>query len=178
MRLTFGHRMKQHKGMRPQDIVILLKIAAIGDTSWYVKDLAAQLGISQSEVSESLHRSMLAGFVAEDKRSIMRQALMEFLEHGLVYVYPQQPGSVARGMPTAHSAPPLKGLIRSDDHYVWAWAQGKERGQRIEPLHPSVPSACSRDSRLHELLSLADVLRVGRAREKQLALTELRKRIA
>jgi hypothetical protein len=53
--------MKKHSGMRPHDIVILLKIAAKDDRDWYMKDLAYELGISASEISESIHRSVIAG---------------------------------------------------------------------------------------------------------------------
>lgn len=42
--------------MRPHDIVVLLKIAVKGDKSWLMKDLSFELGISASEISESLNR--------------------------------------------------------------------------------------------------------------------------
>ena len=41
--------MKKHSGMRSQDIVVLLKIAALREAEWFVKDMAYALGISQSE---------------------------------------------------------------------------------------------------------------------------------
>ena len=169
--------MKQHKGMRPQDVVILLKIAAKGKQEWYMKDLAHELGISQSEVSEGLNRSMLAGLLAADKRKLMKSALLEFLQYGLRYVYPQKPGAIVRGLATAHSAPPLNEEISSEEKYVWPWAQGQDRGQSIEPLHPSVPEACQKDKQLYELLALTDAIRLGRAREQKLAIAALKKRI-
>ncbi len=162
--------------MRPQDIVILLKIAAKGDTPWLMKHLASELKISPSEVSESINRSMLAGLLAEDKQSLMKNALLEFLRHGLRYIFPQQPGGMVRGMATAHSAPPLSTLIQSAEPYVWIWGQGSVRGFSIIPLHPSVPFACTQDKKLYELLALTDALRIGRAREQKLALEELQKR--
>lgn len=39
----------------------------------------------------------------------------------------------------------------------------------------SVPSAVKIDSKLHELLALVDAIRAGRAREKEIAITELKK---
>jgi len=45
------------------------------------------------------------------------------------------------------------------------------------PLYPSVPEAANKDEKLYELLALADALRVGRAREKELAIVELKKRL-
>ncbi len=169
--------MRKHRGMRPQDIVILLKIAALGQRPWQNKDLAESLGISASEVGESLHRSMQAGLLA-DKKQLMTGALLDFLAHGFKYVFPQQPGPIVRGVPTAHSAAPLNRIISGDEAVVWPDASGSVRGQAIEPLHPGVPHACLADPLLHELLALTDALRVGRAREQQLAIEELRKRIA
>ena len=73
--------MRQHNGMRPQDIVILLKIIAKGDNPWQNKDLAAELYISPSEISESLNRSAMAGLIdADQRKKVYRQSLMEFLE--------------------------------------------------------------------------------------------------
>jgi hypothetical protein len=169
--------MKKHSGMRPHDIVIMLKMAAKPSKRLLMKDLALELGISASEVSESIHRSMLAGFVSADKQKIIKFALLEFLHHGLKYVFPQKPGALVRGMATAHSAAPLNHIIQSEEYYVWSFAEGKIRGQSIEPLHPSVPKACLLDQQLYELLALTDALRVGRSRERKIAMDELEKRI-
>ena len=169
--------MKKHRGMRSQDIVVLLKIAALGEREWLAKELAFALDISQSEVSESLNRSQIAGLLSADKKKLMKNNLLDFLEHGLRYVYPAQPGAIQRGIPTAHNAPPLNSIISAEESYVWPWAEGKVRGQAIEPLHPGVPGACIRDPGLYELLALVDTLRLGRAREKLQATDELRKQI-
>ena len=169
--------MKKHSGMRPQDIVILLKIASIEHQDWYIKDIAYELGISQSETSESLHRSSYAGLISGDKKKLMRQELFNLLVHGIKYVYPQRPGPIVRGMPTAHSAPPLNKIIHSDEAYVWPSGQGNSKGQSIEPLHSSVIEACTKDKILYEYLSLIDAIRVGRVREQKLAIDQLRKRI-
>lgn len=163
--------------MRPQDIVVILKIAAKKDEDWYMKVLANELGISASEISESINRSVIAGLIAADKKSLMKHAVLDFLEHGLKYVYPQRPGALLRGIPTAHSAPPISEHIQSNEPYVWPYANGEVRGQAIEPLHPKVPEAVQKDPRLYELLALCDALRVGRAREKQIAVEELKRRI-
>ena len=82
-------------------------------------------------------------------------------------------------MPTAHSALPLSKEIVSEanDQYVWPSGDGTVRGQAIEPLYKSVPYAVSKDPELHQLLALIDALRVGRARERQIAGDELRRRL-
>lgn len=169
--------MKKHSGMRPHDIVILLKIAAKKDRAWMMKDLSSELGISSSEVSESLNRSAIAGLIAKDKKRLMKLSILDFLEHGLRYVYPQQPGSKVRGVPTSHSAKPLSQDILSEDAYVWPYGEGTVRGEAIEPLHPKVPEACLKDFEFYEYMALCDALRVGRAREKNQAIEILRQKL-
>jgi len=169
--------MKKHNGMRPQDVVILLKIAAKKNQPWMMKDLSIELGISASEVTESLTRSVYAGLLSDDKKKIMKIALLEFLEYGFKYMYPQHPGPIVRGIPTAYSAPPLSNQIESNDYVVWPYAEGNVRGQSIEPLHPSVPKACLQDENLYELLALSDAIRIGRAREKKIAMEDLKIRL-
>ncbi|MBE0646909.1 MAG: hypothetical protein IH596_03905 [Bacteroidales bacterium] len=169
--------MKKHNGMRPQDIVILLQIASWKDQPWLGKDLAISLSISPSEVSESLNRSAFAGLIADNKRKLMKQSFLEFLEHGFKYVFPQQPGPIVRGIPTAHSAPPLNKLIHSNELFVWPDAFGEFRGQAIEPLHPGVVKAAKTDQEFYELISMLDSLRIGKAREQAIAMQELKKRI-
>jgi hypothetical protein len=163
--------------MKAQDIVILLKIIAYGDESWRQTSLAESLNMSQSEISQSLLRSKFAGLLDGSGKKVMRLALMDFLQYGLTYVFPQKPGAVVRGIPTSHSAPPLKKEILSDEDYVWPSANGKVRGHSIVPLYPSVVEAAQKDSKLYELLALTDALRVGRARERNIAVQELKKRI-
>jgi len=169
--------MKKHNGMRPQDILILLKILALEKEQFYLKDLSNQLGISSSEVTESVNRSVIAGLLAEDKRTIMRKALFEFLIHGLAYVFPQKPGSMVAGMPTAHSTAPLFQEFKSDEMYVWSDPKGNVKGQEIEPFHKGQINAAKQDPKLYELLALSDALRVGKVRERKMAEEELRKRI-
>lgn len=169
--------MKKHSGMRPHDMVVLLKIAAKKETPWMMKDLSIELGISASEISESLNRSAIAGLIAKDKKRLMKMAILDFLEHGLRYVYPQQPGPRVRGVPTAHAAPPLNQEIVSNEPYVWPYGEGIVRGESIEPLHPKVPEACLKDPDFYEYMALCDALRVGRAREKNLAIDILKKKL-
>lgn len=159
--------------MSPLDIVILLKLVAYGKQAWMQKSLAEALGISQSEVSKSLNRSRFAGLLDPKGKIVMKLSLMEFLQYGLRYVFPQKPGPIVRGIPTAHSALPLKDYIQSKEDYVWPYGKGNIRGHSIIPLYPSVPAAALKDEHLYQLLSLAEALRVGRARERELAIVEL-----
>lgn len=170
--------MRKHNGMRPQDIVILLKMTIFPENSgWKMMDLVSLLHLSQSEISESLNRSSIAGLTDITKRKVMRLSLMEFLEYGIHYVFPQHPGALVRGIPTAHSHPDMKKKIISSEDYVWPDADGKVRGQAIEPLAKSVVKSVKKDEQLYKLLALVDVIRVGKTREIKIALTELKKMI-
>lgn len=169
--------MRAHKGMRPQDIVILSKIICNGDTYWQYKDLAEALHISPSEVSESLNRSMLAGMINDQKRKVLRQSFREFILHGLHYVFPALPGSMANGIYTAHSHQWMSNQFQSEMQYVWPYPRGGVRGLAIEPLYPDVVYAVQNDHQLYKMLALMDVLRVGRARELKVAVSELEKMI-
>ncbi|MFB6342082.1 hypothetical protein ACE1ET_10175 [Saccharicrinis sp. FJH62] len=169
--------MKQHSGMRPHDVAVLLKIASKGKQNWYMKDLAYELEISASEISESIYRSVIAGLMSADKKTLNKLALLDFLKSGLRYVFPQQPGAMVRGMGTAHSAPPLIDLILSEENYVWPYANGNTRGQAIEPLHPKTPMACLKDNKYYELIALADAIRLGKVREQELAISMIKERI-
>ena len=160
--------------MRPQDIVILLKIIVLGDNPWLNKDLAQSLYISPSEIGESLSRNEIAGLIDFNKKRVNRPGLFEFLEHGLHYVFPQQPGSMVTGVPTAHGHPFFQQIIDADLLYVWPDAKGDVRGLSIEPLYPNQVKAIREDSKLYALLALLDVIRVGRVREIEIAINELR----
>jgi hypothetical protein len=162
--------------MKPQDILILLKIVAHGSDNWQQIPLAKALGMSQSEVSQSVARSQFANLLYGNGKQVMKSALLEFLEFGLTYVFPQKPGAIVRGIATAHSASPLARIIESTESFVWPYAKGNQRGQSIIPLYRSVPEAALKDSKLYELLALTDALRVGKAREKIIAIEELKKR--
>jgi len=164
--------------MRPQDVVILLKLSLMNREDLLFADISKSLSISASEVSESLERSRMARLVSEDKRELYRASFIEFLVSGLKYVFPASPGAITRGLATAHTAPPLNSIIISqNDLFVWPTPIGTTRGQSIVPLYKTVPEAAMKDVNLYELLALADAIRVGRAREVNIAIEELKKRI-
>ena len=163
--------------MKPQDVVVLLKVIALNNDNWQQTPLAHSLKMSQSEVSQSVARSKYAGLLDDNGKKVMRQALYDFLQYGLAVVFPTKPGAVVRGIPTAHSTAPLNKEISSGENYVWPFAKGNIRGHGINPLYSTVPQAALDDEQLHALLALADALRVGKAREKNIAIQELKNRI-
>lgn len=164
--------------MRPQDIPILLKIIAKGNHLWQNKDLARELFISPSEISDSLNRSSMGGLIEhEKKKKVYRKSLIEFIEHGLHYVFPALPGTMVNGIYTAHSHPFMQQHFSSELNYVWPDPRGEVRGLSIEPLYKGQVKAVKEDETLYLMLALIDVIRVGRVREMELAMKELKKQI-
>lgn len=166
--------MKNHNGMRPHDIAVLLKIATKRKQKWFMKDLANELFISASEISESLNRSAIAGLVSPNKKSLNTKELIEFLEHGIAYVFPVRPGAKVKGFSTACTAPPLSHKIKSISFYVWPDRKGDNRGESVKPLYPKLPKACLKDPQFYELATICDTLRMGNTKYKDLALRELK----
>lgn len=169
--------MRKHNGMRPQDVAILLKIVSMGSENWQLLGLSNVLKISISEISESLNRSRLAGLIDYNKKKVNRQNLLEFLEHGVRYVFPEHPGAMVRGIPTAHSHPDMKKKFMSEMDYVWPDHKGEAMGLTIEPFYKKQVEAVKEDREYYRLLALVDVIRVGKVREVKYAVNELKKHI-
>lgn len=164
--------------MKSQDIVILLKLLRIERTEWRFASLAQAVQMSSSTVFAALNRAAVVGLYHKNSKTVHRAALLEFLIYGLKYVFPAELGKVTKGIPTAHSAAPLTQYIVSEsDIYVWQSAYGTVRGQSITPLYATVPQLVQEDGSLYECLALIDALRVGKAREKQLAIQLLTQKI-
>ncbi|MFV0605471.1 MAG: hypothetical protein ACK5NK_06465 [Niabella sp.] len=164
--------------MKPQDILVALKIISLKGEPWTQAALAASLLISPSEVSSVFERLKESGFINQTKNNINTQAFREFLIHGLKYVFPPKLGTKVRGIATAHSASPIKEFIsEGEDILVWKSANGNRRGLSVDPLYKTVPKIITTDSSLYELLVIVDTLRIGRVREIEVAINELDKRL-
>ena len=163
--------------LKPQDVVVTLKLLAYRSTRPTFSQIAADLAISQSEVHGAVKRAqashLLHGPDIFDRPNV--SSLEEFLIHGVKYAFPAERGGPSRGMPTSYAAPPLNALIALSDEPipVWPHSEGTKRGTAFTPLYKTVPIAAIRDSTLYELLALVDAIRDGRARERQLAEQEL-----
>ena len=167
--------------MQGQDIAILLKLAIQNEPQTRSKNLAESLSVSESEVSKALKRCAAAGllYISGAEKRVNRSGLMEFLAHGLKYVFPPEKGSMTRGIPTAAAAEPLKSRFVDDKEppTVWPYAEGKVRGLSLAPLYKGAPKAALRDSKFYSVLALCDAIRSGRTRERNLAVELLEKEI-
>ncbi len=138
--------------LKPQDVYVALKIASAHSDRAPYSQLAAELGMSASEVHASVQRAehchLLHG--AGQKNRPNFGALEEFLVHGLQYVFPPDRGELTRGVPTAYAAEPLRKKIAqgSEPAPVWPYAEGKQRGIAFAPLYRTAPLAALRDQAL------------------------------
>ena len=165
--------------MKPQDILLLLKLVSIQTPErddWTdpaliarhsVRALAESTGISKSEVALSLQRSFANGLARRDVRTDIplpiRPALMEFLTHGLRYVYPATPGPLTRGMITGGAAVPGLARLTAGEALapVWPDPAGRGGGPAVPPLFWTAPDAARADARLYALLAAVDGVRLG-----------------
>ena len=168
--------------LKPQDILFLLKLVVLGETPWTFNGIAADLGMSASEVHAAARRAVAAQLACREGPAIRpnRRNLEEFLLHGIRYAFAPDLGALTRGIPTAHAAAPLADHFPagSEPPPVWPDPKGEVRGEAFSPLYRSVPVAARRDPALYGLLALVDAIRGGRARERALGMKELKQRLA
>jgi len=167
--------------LKPQDILVLLKLIAIGNQKWAYNKLAVELGMSPSEVHSAIKRALAAGLAIQKDDKIIPYVsnLEEFVIHGLKFVFVPQRGELLRGMVTGYAAAPLNKIIVADNEPppVWPDSKGDVRGMAFSPLYKAAPEAARLDHVLYELLVLVDGIRGGRAREREIAIKEFRKRM-
>jgi len=168
--------------LKAQDVLVLLKLVATHLPTWSYNILAVELGMSPSEVHAALRRAVAARLAVQinDKISPNIRNLEEFLVYGVKYVFVPDRGGITRGMPTAYAAPPLVDKFApstAEPPPVWPDTEGEARGTAFSPIYKAAPRAARQDVQLYELLVLVDAIRDGRARERQIAVTELRERL-
>ena len=159
--------------LKPQDVVVALKLCAYSGARPPMSIIGSELSLSPSEVHGAIHRllasRLLHGTGLNGRPNIT--AMEEFLVHGLKYAFPVEHGQVTRGVPTSYAAEPLKKEVALSEDLppVWPWPEGSARGIGLEPLYKNVPQAALRDPQLYECLALIDAIRDGRARERKIA---------
>jgi len=169
--------------LKPQDIVVVLKLVALNGRPWSYVRLANELSMSASEINAGVKRALQARLLVqlgEGKQPCSnRKAVEEFLIHGVKFAFPPDHGPIVRGMKTSYAVSPIADQLVLDEINppVWPYAEGKDRGQSLSPLYRSVPMAAEQDGALYELLALVDAIRDGRARERKIAETMLMQRL-
>lgn len=168
--------------LKPQDVLVLLKLVALERRSWSYAWLAVQLGMSPSQLHAAVKRALAAQLAVRQDDTVVPNVrnLEEFLIHGLKYVFIPERGEMTRGMLTSCAAAPLKQhfISSSEPPPVWPDPEGEVRGMAFSPIYKLAPGAAREDQQLYELLVLVDAIRSGRARERDLAIRELKKRLS
>ena len=158
----------------------LESVSTARSQQYNVRALAAETGISKSQVSLSLQRSYEVGLAKRDRHSgiphVNAKGLLEFIIYGLSYVFPAKLGAVTRGIATSFGAPVLEGKLLSAGELVpvWSDALGTTMGRSVVPLFKSVGYAIQNDRELYALLALVDAIRLGQPRERNLAIKMLK----
>ena len=181
--------------LKPQDIVIAIKYGTTVQidpatnvdpvfhkskpipSRWF----GDQLSLSQGEIIKANKRLVASNLIAMNHSDCSAGAvntpyllnvrnMMEFLSHGVKYYLPPVMKGVVIGLPTAWSCPLIKTeLVSPDFPTVWESNHGSARGEGLVPLYPGVPVASEKDENLYSLLSIVDILRLGKPRELKVA---------
>jgi hypothetical protein len=160
-----------HHVLRPLDVPVALYLALYPARSYGA--IAQHLRISPSTAHQAVRRLIYAGLARQmgrERRDVNVAALLEFLKHGVRYAFPTQRQRPRRGIPTAHAAPALHSELDADaEPVVWAASRGRIVGAAIEPLIASAADLPERCPAVYDLLSLVDALRIGTARDREVA---------
>ena len=134
--------------LKPQDLVILLKLAIEPVQARQQQEVARVVGVSQAEVSLSLRRCSESHLYEPVEKRVRVPHLIELLAHGVKYFYPAVLKGQGRGFKTAWAAPPLSEKLKIEQDSsppVWAHEKGDTLGQVVIPIYRSVPDAALRD---------------------------------
>ena len=169
--------MEQAVILKPHDVALLVKLLVKDGQDWKQMDIAQELGLSQGEVAKALVRLKKAMLV--NGKRVNHQAALEFLVHAIKYVFPVEPGPLAFGIPTGISSPAHEKMVvqSGEDVYVWPHPAGKKRGQIIRPFYANLAEAALKDRKFYDMMAAIEILRVGRARERNLAVKYLEKEL-
>lgn len=157
--------------VRNSDIYVLSGLLA-HDGAWSYRSLAERLRVPHPVVQRALKRAKGADLYVAERREVHLPHFEEFALHALRFVAPARLGALVPGVPAAWAADPMLGAIRSSGDEpppVWPFAQGRVRGQGVEPLHSAAPEAAAEWPELGEILALLDSLRAGDARVRRVA---------
>lgn len=168
--------------LKPQDLLLALKIAVNRGREFTLVELGKELHMAVSVIHGSIRRNEQARIISRSAGSIrvVRSSLREFAVHGAKYAFPAVLGPLARGVPTAIAGPVLRAHFEQADSLppVWPDPTGNGYGPSVTPLYPTAIAASKIDDLLFEVLTLLDALRVGAAREQELAASQLEERLA
>lgn len=167
--------------LKPQDLAMAFKLVCLAGQKLPYAALAQALHMSQFEAHACMARLRGARLLAEvnDMPTLVMAAFRPMVLHGAPYFFPAVRGEITMGFPTAYGVEPLKSKVLFADELppVWPHADGPVRGSTLLPLYPKLPLAAMADQPFYELLALFDALRIGQAREREMARKFLEERL-
>ena len=167
--------------LKPQDLAVAFKLVCLGHKRLPYVALAQAMHMSQFEAHACMARLSGARLLAEVNGlpRLVMAAFRPMVLQGAAYFFPAVRGEISMGFPTAYGVEPLKSRVLFADETppVWPHADGPVRGSALLPLYPKLPLVAVQDQPLYELLALFDALRIGQARERELARTLLEERL-
>jgi hypothetical protein len=104
--------------------------------------------------------------------------MVEFLSHGVPYVFPAKIGELTRGIPTAYAAAFVReafSTTQSSPVLVWPIAGGPAKGNRMDPLHSCQLAFVKKPEfdPVYRALVCIDLIRIGQARERAWAVKKV-----
>ncbi|MBN1959429.1 MAG: hypothetical protein JW841_00660 [Deltaproteobacteria bacterium] len=162
--------------MKSQDILVAVELLLQNGKKITFAQLGKSLQISASETHGAINRLKESFIYDSFTKMIRKTALEEFLIHGIQYAFPASLGKPARGVLTGYSSPFMRddfNVGKNDDVYIWPYSNGKDRGISIQPLYRSAPEVCLKNESLYHWLSTIDMLRLNRARQREIAIIHL-----
>ncbi len=168
--------------LKPQDLAMAFKLVGLAGQKLPYVARAQAMHMSQFEAHACMARLSGARLLTEvnDAPALVMAAFRPMVLQGAAYFFPAVRGAITMGFPTAYGVEPLKSKVLFADETppVWPHADGPVRGSALLPLYPKLPLAAVKDQALYELLALFDALRIGQAREREMARKLLEERLS
>lgn len=151
------------------DIAVALAIGKTPGIAYPM--LARQTGKALSSCHGAVQRLVACELVDADARQLRRQWFMDFLAHGLRFVFPVERLGFRSGVPTAWDAPSLAETFGGGAApFVWPMPGGPVRGEGLVPLFTGAAQLAKRTPWLYDQLAMLDAVRLGSIRERGRAL--------
>lgn len=169
--------------LKPQDLAMAFKLVCISGRRLPYAILAQALHMSPFEAHACIARLAGSRLLSEPEGipQLAMSAFRPFVLMGAPYFFPAVRGGVTVGYATAYGIDPIKtAMLFADDLMppVWPHPDGPDQGFSLLPLYPKLPLAAKADPPFYELLALFDAVRIGQARERELARGMLEERLA
>jgi hypothetical protein len=175
--------------IKPQDTLVAMKYCSlfskyavgdamklkVSDVRMSYREMSAVIDVSAGEISKGVKRLEASHLLTVSSNGIIlnKHNLAEWMIHGAKYSYPMVKVGFGRGLPTGWNCKYIKSdIVPPEPGMAWksrVSSSGDIQAELVEPIHPSVPFAASKDPFVHKAFSLLDILRSGRPRECNVA---------